>query len=92
MFMHCQLSQRLWFISPLGLHNPLRLSLSQWMQQWLTNHSPEAAQLFGITLWHIWKVKNYLMFNKKPFCPVKIAAEISGFAGEYNAACGGISI
>ncbi|CAJ2662282.1 unnamed protein product [Trifolium pratense] len=85
--MHCQVIQRLWFVSPLGLHVPPLMSLSDWVHKWLTNSNLQAAQLFSLTLWRIWKGRNDVVFNNSQFCPVKIASEISGFAAEFNEAC-----
>ncbi|PNX91308.1 hypothetical protein L195_g047438 [Trifolium pratense] len=82
-----QVIQRLWFVSPLGLHVPPLMSLSDWVHKWLTNSNLQAAQLFSLTLWRIWKGRNDVVFNNSQFCPVKIASEISGFAAEFNEAC-----
>jgi hypothetical protein len=87
LFMHCQVVQRLWFVSPLGLHVPSIMSLSEWMNKWLTNSNLQAAQLFSLTLWRIWKGRNDAVFNNSLFCLVKIASDISVFASEFNEAC-----
>lgn len=76
LFMHCQLSQVLWFTTHLGLHVPNMVSLNKWLMQWLTNSDPLAVQLFSITLWKIWKFRNQVVFKSTKFDPVFIARTI----------------
>jgi hypothetical protein len=64
-FMNCQEIRRFWFISPLGLHVPTNVNLFQWMVQWLSNSNFMATQLFSLSLWTIWKMRNDAVFNKK---------------------------
>jgi len=66
LFMHCQETQRFWFTSPLGLHDPTQVNLSQWMMKWLSNFNAQATQLFSLSLWTIWKMRNDAVFNKRP--------------------------
>ncbi|CAJ2627787.1 unnamed protein product [Trifolium pratense] len=87
LFMHCQVIQRFWFLSPLGLHVPTDVNFFQWMEHWLSNSNFMATQLFSLSLWTIWKMRNDSVFNKKsPNC-MNVVQNISVMAEEFNLAC-----
>jgi hypothetical protein len=83
LFILCSLVQQFWFSSLLGLHIQRNVNLLSWLQSWLKSPNIYVAQLFGITLWRIWRGRNNCVFNKQKFCPPLIAAESSGFTDEY---------
>lgn len=85
--MHCQETQRFWFTSLLGLHVPTQVNLSQWMMKWLSNSNAQATQLFSLSLWTIWKMRNDAVFNKRPRNVVCAAQNVSAMADGFNLAC-----
>jgi len=93
LFMHCRKTQRLWFTSPLGLHVPPLLSLSNRILHWLSTPNQTASQLFSLTLWRIWKNRNeaanfhWHVQQIGQFDDVSIVQDVSSFAEEFNAAC-----
>ncbi|GAU39667.1 hypothetical protein TSUD_60340 [Trifolium subterraneum] len=91
LFMHCQVIRRFWFLSPLGLHVPADVNLFKWMEHWLSNSNFMATQLFSLSLWTIWKMRNDSVFNKKyPNCMI-VVQNVSILAEEFNLACNLIS-
>lgn len=86
LFMYCQPTQLLWFTTKLGIHVPSHISLNSWLLRWLKSPDQLATQLFCITLWKIWWVRNQIVFNKGEFNPIIIAGSIADFTEDFNMA------
>jgi ribonuclease HI len=86
LFMHCPASMAVWFASPLGIRIPSHLDFLAWMKHWLTVPDVFAQQLFCITLWMIWRHRNFTVFKNSEFVPIIIAKTAAVFTDEFNTA------
>jgi hypothetical protein len=86
LFMLCPASMAVWFASPLGIRIPSHLDFLAWMKHWLTVPDVFAQQLFCITLWMIWRHRNFTVFKNSEFVPIIIAKTAAVFTDEFNTA------
>lgn len=84
LFMHCQLTQLVWFSSQLSIQVPNCINLNSWLLEWLTGKDQWMGQIFCTTLWKIWNARNKLVFEKKAFEPIAVADEALEFVLEFS--------
>jgi hypothetical protein len=86
LFMQCEVTRAVWFSSPLGIHVPPQVDIKCWMRTWLAASDVLAQQLFGVTLWMVWKSRNQKVFNSVKFDPVNVGMCASNFVEDFNKA------
>ncbi|XP_058764138.1 uncharacterized protein LOC131637556 [Vicia villosa] len=84
LFLHCNVSKQVWFLSPLGLRIPPSSDLIFWLDKMLNSGDPYVSQLFSVILWKIWFYRNRVIFKKEDFVPHKVVHEAMDWIQEYN--------
>lgn len=67
-FFHCQSSNHVWFLSPLGLRVDVNNCFDYYLEKVFIYGDPLSAQFFGIILWKIWHHSG-MIFKQSKFPP-----------------------
>ncbi|XP_058763410.1 uncharacterized protein LOC131636801 [Vicia villosa] len=84
LFLHCNISKQVWFLSPLGLRIPPSTGLDYWIDKMLNVGDSYGSQLFSVILWKLWSWRNRVVFKKEVFIPQQVVNEATEWIHEYN--------